>query len=99
MRFFAFMAGLIVGVLATVGTWLFVHRDTVVYEARRTVRAGDIVIPQGTVLMHDMEMSEGFDRLVLYVNVDAPSLQQYFAKRIDDRGMLVVPYWFSGEGP
>lgn len=64
------------------------------------MRTGDIVIPKGTILVHDAEMSESFDHLLLYVNVDPLSLEQHFTKCVDERAMVVMPYRIGdGERP
>lgn len=92
------LAGVVIGVLATPGAYVFVNRDTVVYEARQTVIAEGIVIPKGTKLIHDTTMSEGFDTLRIYVNVDPVALDTEFTRTVDDRALLVIPYWVNANG-
>ena len=91
-----FTLGLVAGVLIAVAAFLFVHRDTTVFETNATVRAGAIVIPKGTLLIHDAQIAEGFDRLALYLNVDAVTLERSFIRRVDSRTLLRMPYWVTG---
>ena len=95
----AFALGVVVGIVLAAGVFLFVHRDTVVFEAKETMTAEGIVIPKGTHLIHDTEMSEGFDRLALYLNVDPVTLGRSFTRRVDSRGLLRTPYWVDGPRP
>jgi hypothetical protein len=91
----AFALGVVAGVLIPVAGFLVVNRDTVVLETKATVVAGGIVIPKGTLLVHDAEMSEGFDRLALYLNVDPITLERAFLRRVDSRPLLRPPYWLT----
>lgn len=93
------LAGIVIGVAGTVAAYFFVHRDTVVYEARETVVAEEgIVIPAGTKLIHEAAMSEGFDTLRLYINVDPLTAKKKFTRSVDQRPLLVIPYWVAESG-
>lgn len=88
----AFASGVVAGVLIAVAVFLVTNRDTVLFETTATVVSGGIVIPKGTLLVHDAEMSEGFDRLALYLNVDPITLERAFLRRVDSRPLLRTPY-------
>lgn len=89
----AFLAGSICGAAAVIGTYTFVHRDTIVYTTTQEVVAEGIAIPAGTELVHHAEMAEGFDTLTLFLNVDPTDASGKFTKRVDDRAFLARPYW------
>jgi hypothetical protein len=90
--------GVVIGILGTLATYLLLHRDTVVYETIHQVTAEGIVIPPGTKLIHDTAMSEGFDTLRLYINVDAGTAAKHFKRTVDPAGLLVIPYWVRDPG-
>lgn len=92
-RIGTFLAGAVVGVVATFGGYFWVHRDTVVFVAKDEVRAEGLVIPKGAELVHEAEWSEGFDTLVIHVAVSGPELEKHFTKRVDDRSFVVHPRW------
>jgi hypothetical protein len=87
------VTGFLLGAGATVGGYLVRHRSTVVYKTTAELRAGDIRIPPGTELIHHAAMSEGFDTLALYVNVQPATLQQRFSRHVETKPLLVSPYW------
>jgi hypothetical protein len=62
------------------------------------VVAEGIVIPKGTKLICDTAMSEGFDTLRIYINVDPVTLDTQFTRIMDDRALLVIPYWVNANG-
>lgn len=88
-----FFAGSMFGAASVVAAYIFVHRDTMVYTTNEEISAEGIVIPPGTELIHHAEMSEGFDTLVLFLNVEPADESGKFTKRVDDRSFLVRPYW------
>lgn len=90
-------SGVAAGAGTTVAGYLVAHRSTIVFTARETVSAGGIVIPAGTKLVHDSFMSEGFDTLRLYLNVDPSTLEQKFQRRVEPESFLVIPYWVEEE--
>lgn len=87
------LVGVVIGVLGTLAAYLIPHRDTVIYEAVHPLTAEGIVIPKGTKLIHDTAMSEGFDTLRLYINVEPETAAKHFTRTVDPRSMLVIPYW------
>ncbi|MBC7821881.1 MAG: hypothetical protein IAG10_33765 [Planctomycetaceae bacterium] len=87
------LVGVAIGVLGTLASYRVLHRDTVVYETVHPVTAEGIVIPRGTKLIHDTAMSEGFDTLRLYINVESEAAAKHFKRTVDRRSMLVIPYW------
>ena len=81
------------GVTATVGGYLYLNRSTTVYRTTAELRSGDIRIPEGTDLIHHRAMSEGFDTLVLYFNVQPTTVRHRFITRVESKSFLVIPYW------
>ena len=84
--------GVVIGVILSVGSYLWAHRNTQVWKARDNLVAAGISIPKGTEFIHDTAMSEGFDTLILYVNVGGDDRSQFEIRR-DPRSFLVIPYW------
>lgn len=84
--------GVVLGVVISVGSYIWAHRSTEVWRARGHLVAAGISIPKGTELIHDSAMSEGFDTLILYVNVSGGDRSQFEIRR-DPRSFLVIPYW------
>lgn len=85
--------GFILGVGAAVGGYLLHYRSTSVYRTTAELRAGDIRIPPGTELIHHAAMSEGFDTLALYLNVQPATLQQRLSGHVEAKPFLIIPYW------
>ena len=69
-------------------------KGTQVWVANEVIHAEGILIPAGTQLIHDGSMSEGFDRLALYLNVDATESDK-FKTHQDPHSGLVIPYWIG----
>ena len=90
-----FALGLILGALFTVGGYYYSNRNTVVYTAKQQLISGNIIIPKGTELIHGGSMAEGFDRLVLHLNVDHTTLKKKLEHKTDPRPFLVIPYWID----
>ena len=86
-------AGFAAGVAASIGGYFYSNRSTTVYTTTAPLRSGDLSIPVGTQLVHHRAMSEGFDTLVLYVNVDGATRGTSLTRRVEDKAFLVIPYW------
>lgn len=88
------MVGFALGAAAVAGAYWYRNRATVVLAAREEIVAdGGIVLPKGTQLIHDTSMSEGFETLRLYVNVQTVDLPKRFEQRTEKQAFLVIPYW------
>jgi hypothetical protein len=87
------IVGFVVGVGSAAGAYLFVHRDTEVLTATCHLTGTELAIPAGTELFHHASMSEGFETMMLYVNIQSSDAQRCFTSHRDPRGFLVSPYW------
>jgi hypothetical protein len=90
------LLGMVVGVAITTSGWWLLNRRTRVMTTTSEVRLeGGIVLPKGTDLTFDTSMSEGFEVLKLYVNVNHPAFDRLFQARSEPHGFFIHPYWVS----
>lgn len=69
---------------------------TTVYTTKKGLHLQNgVLIPAATQLMLDEQMSEGFTRLMLYVNVPPALERTHFKKAVDTRHELKIPYWVT----
>jgi hypothetical protein len=87
------------GVAASVASYVAAHRSTTVFTTTATITADGIVVSPGTQLIHEASMSEGFDTLRLYLNVDPLTLDRKFQRRVESKAFLVIPYWVRQDEP
>ena len=73
--------------------WYRRRRSKEVWVASESLRSDHgLVIPQGTELIHEAHMPEGFARLVLSINVEGETLA-LFETRQEQKDFLPIPYW------
>jgi hypothetical protein len=102
MLFALFLTAYVLGAASMLAVYSYRQRDTVVYTTKVPIIAetrsvgplnAKILVPEGIDLVHDHFMSEGFDTLRLYLNVEPKVLDDCFDRRIDHRPGVVIPYW------
>ena len=87
------LAGFVAGLGAAGGAYLAAHRDTEVLTATCDLVGVGLAVPSGTELFPYASMSEGFETLTLYVNIQTADAQRCITSRTDPRSFLVSPYW------
>ena len=84
--------GMVLGSIGTIGLWYLKHDSTQVWTADvDLISDNGITIPQGTQLILDTWMPEGFARLKLYINIEGSTLGT-FKKATESEFNLVIPY-------
>ena len=82
------------GVGGTIFGYYMVNRKTLVLTARQALVLDEgITIPKGVRLVHDAFYTEGFESLILYVNVPSSDVDKYFESQEVDGAFLTIPYW------
>ena len=91
------LLGLVMGASGLAGYWYWQHRSTEVWVVSEPLRSDHgLLIPQGTELIHERWMSEGFARLSLSMNVEGEALA-LFETRLEQKSFLAIPYWITSE--
>ena len=90
-----FLVGSIFGAVLLSGYWYWQHSSTVVWVATHSLEADSgIVIPEGTELILERWMPEGFAALKLGINVEGATLDN-FQRRTEKAGFLRIPYFID----
>ena len=90
-----FMAGVLTGAAAVGGYWYWQHSTTEVWVVTHSMQSGNgIIVPEGTELVLERWMPEGFAALNLGINVEGAALG-HFRHRTEQKGFLRVPYFID----
>ena len=91
-----FMAGVLFGATALGGYWYWQHATTEVWVAVQSMQSDNgILVPEGTELVLERWMPEGFAALTLGINVEGEALDQ-FQLRTEQKSFLRIPYFIHG---
>ena len=90
-----FLAGVLTGAGAVGGYWYWQHSTTEVWVATHTMQSGNgITVPEGTELVLERWMPEGFAALSLGINVEGAALE-HFRRRTEQKSFLRIPYFID----
>ncbi|HYH04923.1 MAG TPA: hypothetical protein VEC37_17665 [Bacillota bacterium] len=90
-----FILGLVVGVLVTFicNTTVKVINGMDVYELKRDILTSNgSKIVKGTKMVKECSMPEGYDSMMLFLNVSRGEIDRYFK---NEGAGLHIPYWFD----
>ena len=97
VRFLFVIAGFIMGVMFSACCLLFYHpTGSIVYEAKNDIQLHNgTIITAGTTFTEYRAMPEGYDTLMLYVNINGKDVDQLFKKSVVKDKKVVMPYWVN----